>query len=163
MRYGPRRTSHEPETPLDTDAELGPIDYLLVEFPGDDVASELGPLIRELIDGGVVRLLDLVFIRKAADGTVTVTEIGDVEQEQSATLTALIDDVADLVGEDDIAAAAEAMEPGTAAGLLVWENTWAAPFANALRRAGGQIVSTGRIPLADVLAAMDASASADES
>ena len=136
--------------------QMGPIDYLVVAFPTDRMNGEAFPLLIDLVDRGIIRILDLVFIRKAEDGSVTT--LTQVDLERMKVLEAALFDGATsgLLGADDVADAAEAMDPGTAAGVLVYENSWAAPFASALRRAGGQLIGSGHIPVQAVVAALDA-------
>jgi Family of unknown function (DUF6325) len=136
--------------------QMGPIDYLVVAFPTDRMTGEAFPLLVDLVDRGIIRILDLAFLRKAKDGTVTT--LTQVDLERMKVLEAALFEGASsgLIGPDDIADAASAMDPGTAAGVLVYENVWAAPFASALRRAGGELVASGRIPVQAVVAALDA-------
>ena len=135
--------------------EMGPIDYLLVEWPGRQPQGELAPHLVELVDRGLIRVLDLVFISKDEDGTVTVLELADLGGE--VTELAVFEGAGSgLLGEEEVGEAGGVLEPGTAAALLVYENAWAAPFATALRRSGGQLVAGGRIPVQAVLAALDA-------
>ncbi len=138
----------------DLDA-LGPIDYLIIEWPGRQPTGEAAPLLLDLVDRGLIRIIDLTFVAKADDGSVAmlemselasvVPELGDLEGASSG-----------LLGDDDIEQAAKALEPGTSAGILVYENRWAAPFAAAVRRSGGQLVANGRISVQGLLAALDA-------
>ncbi len=114
--------------------ELGPVDHLVVEFPGSNFNGEILPELVDLAQRGIVRVLDLVVIRKEQDGSFTAFEFDDVQQGLLGELRELERELADLLSEDDIAAAAEAMEPGSTAGLLVYENRWAARFAGAVRR-----------------------------
>jgi hypothetical protein len=136
--------------------QMGPIDYLVVAFPTERMTGEAFPLLIDLVDRGVIRILDLEFIRKDEDGTVTT--LSQVDLERMQVLEAALFDGADsgLLRPDDLAEAAAALDPGTAAGVLVYENVWAAPFAAALRRSGGQLVASGHIPLQDLVAALDA-------
>lgn len=135
--------------------EIGPIDYLLVEWPGRQPQGELAPHLVELVDRGLIRILDLVFISKDEDGTVTALELADLGDE--VTELAVFEGAGSgLLGEEEVGEAGGVLEPGTAAALLVYENAWAAPFATALRRSGGQLVAGGRIPVQAVLAALDA-------
>ena len=134
---------------------MGPIDYLLVEWPGRQPTGEAMPHLIDLVDRGLIRILDLTFIARGEDGSVAALELADLGDE--------IEGFADfegassgLLGDDDVAEAGNALEPGTSAALLVFENRWAAPFAAAVRRSGGQLVASGRIPVQDVLAALDA-------
>jgi hypothetical protein len=136
--------------------QLGPIDYLVVAFPTDRMTGEAFPLLIDLVDRGVIRILDLVFLRKDDDGRVTT--LTQVDLERMAVLEAALFDGAasGLLGTDDVAEAATALEPGTAAAVLVYENVWATPFATALRRSGGQLVASGHIPVQALIAALDA-------
>jgi hypothetical protein len=140
-------------------SEMGPIDYLLVEWPGRQPNGEVAPHLVDLIDRGLVRILDLTFIVKAEDGSVAGLELADLGDDV-AGLAVFEGASSGLLSDDDINEAAGALEPGTSAALLVYENTWAAPFASAVRRSGGQLVASGRIPVQAVLAALDAAESA---
>ncbi|MDX6586841.1 MAG: hypothetical protein QOI31_1314 [Solirubrobacterales bacterium] len=135
--------------------EMGPIDYLIVEWPGRQPSGEAAPLLLDLVDRGLIRVLDLAFIFKDEDGTVAGLDIKDLG-EQSEELMLFEGASSGLLGDDDIREAGNALEPGTSAALLVYENTWAGPFASALRRSGGQLVANGRIPVQAVLAALEA-------
>jgi hypothetical protein len=141
---------------MDTDdIEMGPIDYLLVEWPGKQPEGEIAPYLVDLVDRGLIRILDLVFLAKGDDGTIAAMEIADVGGEV-AELAIFEGASSGLLDDEDIDEAGSALEPGTSAALLVYENTWAGPFAAAVRRSGGQLVASGRIPVTDVLAALDA-------
>ena len=140
--------------------ELGPVDYLIVQFPRTEMNGEGLPLLVDLVDRGVVRILDLVFIAKQADGSVGALDIADFDPEGRLGLAAFEGASSGLIGEDDIAEAASVLDPGTSAGILVYENTWAAPFVGALRRNGAEVVATGRIPMEDLVAALEPSGSA---
>jgi hypothetical protein len=144
---------------LDT---LGPIDFIVVAFPTERMTGEAFPLLVDLVDRGVIRILDLEFIRKDEDGTVTTLSQQDLERMK--VLEAALFDGADssLLGPEDLAEAAAALDPGTAAGVLVYENVWAAPFAAAVRRSGGQLVASGHIPVQDLVAALDALEAKDQ-
>jgi uncharacterized protein DUF6325 len=136
-------------------SEMGPIDYLLVEWPGRQPNGEVAPHLVDLVDRGLVRILDLTFIVKSEDGSVAGLELADLDGE--VTELAVFEGASSgLLSDDDINEAAGALEPGTSAALLVYENVWAAPFASAVRRSGGQLVASGRIPVQAVLAALDA-------
>ncbi len=135
--------------------EMGPIDYLLVEWPGRQPTGEAAPHLIDLVDRGLIRILDLAFIAKAEDGSVSLLEIADLGQEVAA-FAAFEGASSGLLSDEDTNEAAAALEPGTSAALLVYENSWAAPLATALRRSGGQLVASGRIPIQAVLAALDA-------
>lgn len=137
-------------------AEMGPIDYIVVEFPGNRMTGEGFPLLVDLVDRGVIRILDLMFVRKEEDGSVVGMEIADLTGDGALDLAVFEGASSGLLGEDDIEEAGSALEPGNSAGILVYENLWAAPFATALRRGGAQLVASGRIPVPAVLAALDA-------
>jgi hypothetical protein len=134
--------------------ELGPVDYLVVEFPGSNFTGEILPELNDLVDRGIVRVLDLVLIKKDDDGSFEAFEIADIEPGLLGGIRELERELADLLSEDDVASVADALEPGSTAGLLVYENRWAAPFASAVRRSGGQLVANGRIPVQGILAAL---------
>jgi hypothetical protein len=141
---------------MDTDdIEMGPIDYVLVEWPGKQPEGEIAPHLVDLVDRGLIRILDLVFLAKGEDGSVAAMEIADVGGEV-AELAIFEGASSGLLDDEDIDEAGTALEPGTSAALLVYENTWAGPFAAAVRRSGGQLVASGRIPITDLLAALDA-------
>jgi uncharacterized protein DUF6325 len=135
--------------------EMGPIDYLLVEWPGRLPDGEVAPYLIDLVDRGLIRILDLAFIAKDEDGNVTFLDIESVAGE---VVELAVFEGADsrLLDEEDRADAGAILAPGTAAALLVFENAWAGPFAAAVRRSGGQLVSSGRIPVQSILTALDA-------
>jgi uncharacterized protein DUF6325 len=135
--------------------EIGPIDYLLVEWPGRQPNGEVAPHLVDLVDRGLIRILDLAFIGKDEDGSVTALEISDLGGEV-AELAVFEGASSGLLGDEDLEEAGGVLEPGTSAALLVFENSWAAPFVSAVRRSGGELVASGRIPAEDVLAALDA-------
>ncbi|MER5919194.1 DUF6325 family protein [Streptomyces mirabilis] len=135
---------------------MGPIDYIVVEFPGNRMTGEGLPLLVDLVDRGVIRILDLMFVRKEEDGSVVGMEVADFTGDGALDLAVFEGVSSGLLGEDDIEEAGSALEPGNSAGILVYENLWAAPFATALRRGGAQLVASGRIPVPAVLAALDA-------
>jgi hypothetical protein len=138
--------------------EMGPIDYLVVEFPGNRMTGEGMPLLVDLVDRGIIRIFDLVFIRKELDGSVTGLEIADLDSDGKLDLMVFEGASSGLLGKDDIDDAAAVIEPGSSAGILVYENVWAGPFAAAVRRGGGQLVASGRIPVQALLAELDAAA-----
>jgi Family of unknown function (DUF6325) len=140
--------------------EMGPIDYLLIEWPDRQPTGEAAPILVDLVERGIIRVLDLAFIAKADDGSVAALEIADLGQEV-AELTVFEGASSGLLTEDDHAEAAAALEPGTSAALMVFENRWAAPLASTLRRSGAQLVATGRIPVQAVLAALEAAEEAE--
>ena len=135
--------------------EMGPVDYLLIEWPGRQPEGEVAPYVIDLVERGLIRLLDLAVIAKGEDGSVARLEIADVggEVEEFAAFEGAS---SGLLSDEDTTEAAAALEPGTSAALLVYENRWAAPFAAAVRRSGGQLVASGRIPIQAILAALDA-------
>jgi hypothetical protein len=136
--------------------EMGPIDYVVLEWKGDQpVTGEVMTLLLNLVDRGIIRILDLAFLVKAADGSVAAIDLADVEQ-NGGSLAEFQGVSSGLLGQEDLEEAANALEPGTVAGVLVWENRWAAPVAVAMRRSGGQLVATGRIPIQALLASLDA-------
>jgi uncharacterized protein DUF6325 len=137
------------------DIELGPVDYFVVEFPGNKMTGEGLPLLVDLVDRGIVRILDLEFIRKDTDGTVTGFEITDLDGDGQLDLAVFDGAFSGLLDQDDLASAAALIEPGSSAGIVVFENRWAAPFIGALRRGGAQLVASGRIPVEDLLQALD--------
>ncbi|MFE5140101.1 DUF6325 family protein [Streptomyces fagopyri] len=139
---------------------MGPIDYVVVEFPGSRMTGEGFPLLVDLVDRGLIRILDLMFVRKEDDGSVTGLEIADLTGDGALDLAVFEGVSSGLLDEGDIEEAGHALEPGNSAGILVYENLWAAPFAVALRRGGAQMVASGRIPMPAVLAALDATDSA---
>jgi hypothetical protein len=136
-------------------AEMGPVDYLVVEFPGSRMTGEGFPLLVDLVDRGLVRVLDLVFVRKEADGAVTALEIADLDGDGQLDLGVFEGASSGLLDRDDLADAGNVLEPGSSAGILIYENVWAAPFAAALRRGGGQLVAGGRIPVQTLLSAVE--------
>ena len=136
--------------------EMGPVDYLVVEFPEGEsnFNGEMAAALAALVDTGTIRLLDLLIIQKNADGSIEAMEIDDLEGVDE--LRALETEIAEILAEEDVAHLAAAMEPGSVAGVLVWENAWAAPFASAARRAGGQLIANGRIPIQAIAASIEA-------
>jgi hypothetical protein len=141
----------------DTDIdELGPIDYLVVEFPAG-AANFDGSMVAELaslVDRGIIAVLDLLVLHKDEDGTIEAFEIDDLEGVDE--LRALETEIAEILAAEDVENLAAAMEPGSTAGVVVWENVWAAPFGAAARKAGGQLVATGRIPIQAIVASLEA-------
>ncbi len=136
--------------------ETGPIDYLVVEFPGNRMTGEGFPLLVDLVERGIIRILDLVFVTRDTDGSVTAVEISDFDDNGTLDLAVFEGASSGLVGPEELAEAGSVIEPGSSAGILVYENVWAGPFAAALRRGGGQLVASGRIQVQAILAALDA-------
>jgi hypothetical protein len=135
---------------------MGPVDYLVVEFPGSRMTGEGLPMLLDLVDRGVIRVLDLVFVKKELDGTVRGMAVADFDSDGDLDLAVFEGAASGLIDDGDINEASAVLAPGNAAALLVYENTWAAPLAAALRRGGAQMVASGRIPMQDVVAALDA-------
>ena len=135
---------------------LGPVDYLVVEFPADkaNFSGEVADELTALVDRDLIRILDLVLIRKDFDGSVEAEELADVDKANVGELARLEGDLALLLAEEDVEAIGAQLEPGSIAGVLVWENSWAGPFGAAVRRAGGQMIANGRIPTQALLAAV---------
>jgi len=138
--------------------ELGPIDYLVVEFPAGkaDFSGAMAEQLEALVEAGTIRVLDLLIITKDAGGEVDAFEVHEFEDGDAGLLRELGAEYAELLSDEDVGYIAEALEPGTVAAALVWENTWAAPFAASIRHSGGQLVATGRIPMQAILAALEA-------
>jgi hypothetical protein len=140
-------------SPLD---ELGPVDYLVVEFPAgaSNFTGEMVSELRKLIDGGIIRVIDMLILIKEADGSVDAVELSDVDD--LGDLQQIETELAELLAAEDVEHLAAAMEPGSTAGVLIWENLWAAPFASAARRSGGQLIANGRIPIQAIIASIEA-------
>ena len=144
--------------------ECGPVDYLVVAFPAEkaDFSGEMASELTSLINSNTIRVLDLVMIAKGEDGSVEASELRDADDSQIGELRALERDLAILLAEEDVEEIGASLEPGSAAAVLVWENTWAAPFGAAVRRSGGQLVTSGRIPTQALIAAVEADREATE-
>jgi hypothetical protein len=136
--------------------DMGPVDYVLIEFPDGRPKGQAAPLLLDLVDRGIIRILDLMFIRKDADGNTTAVEIADVDGDGTPDFVVFEGASSGLLSDEDREQAGNVMENDTAALLLVVENRWAAPFAKAMREAGGQLVSFGRIPVQALLASLEA-------
>lgn len=157
VRLGPPRDAHDGEAQMAPQLEeMGPIDYLVVEFPENRLNGTAFPLLVDLVERGIIRVLDLRFITKDSDDRVQGVAIQDLDVDGDFDLTIFEGASSDLLGDDDLAEAGNALTPGSAAGILVYENSWAAPFATALREGGGQLIASGRIPVQAILAALDA-------
>ncbi len=142
----------------DADVELGPVDYVVVAFPAGqaDFSGEMASELRALMDSGTVRVLDLVLLTKDVDGSVEASELRDADDSEVGQLRAALADLAVLLAESDVEEIGSVLEPGSTAAVLVWENSWAAPFGSAVRRSGGQLVTSGRIPTQAIMAAIEA-------
>ncbi len=138
--------------------ELGPVDYLIVEFPvgAQNFTGEGAAELLRLHDAKIIRIMDLLILQKADDGTVMAQELGDLNE--LGELARLETELVQTLAEEDVDKLAAAMDPGSIAGVLVYENLWAAPFASAMRRAGGQLIANGRIPIQAIIAAVEADA-----
>ena len=143
--------------------QLGPVDYLVVEFPAgaSNFTGEMAKELLALVDAGTIRLIDVLILSKNEDGTVEPMELSDVGE--LGELEKVEAQLAELLAEDDVIHLAAAMEPGSTAGVLIWENLWAAPFAAAARHSGGQLIATGRIPIQAIIASIEADEAADAS
>ena len=150
-------TTHAPAAGVSELDEMGPVDYLVIEFPDEGLRGEGMPLLLDLVDRGIIRIIDLEFIRRDADGTLVRLAVEDLGGDP--TLSVFVGASSGLLAGDDLDEAAGVLQPGTTAAVLVYENLWAAPLARALRRTGGQLVASGRIPVQALLAALDAAES----
>jgi hypothetical protein len=141
------------QTSLD---QLGPVDYLVVEFPAGEsnFTGEMAKELVALVDAGTIRVIDVLVLTKDADGSIEAMELSDIED--LGPLEQVEAELAELLAEDDVVNLAAAMDPGSTAGVLIWENLWAAPFASAARRAGGQLIADGRIPIQAIIASIEA-------
>jgi hypothetical protein len=137
-------------------SELGPVDYVVVEFPAGatNFTGEMADELVALVDAGTIRVIDILILTKNEDGTVDAMELSEVDD--LGSLVAIEAELAELLAEDDVEHLAAAMDPGSVAGVLIWENLWAAPFASAARRSGGQLIADGRIPIQAIIAAIEA-------
>lgn len=135
--------------------ELGPVDWIVVEFEGSEFNGEIAPAPQDLVDRELIRVLDLLVLKNDADGSLEAFELSDLDETELGELRAYEAELALLLSEEDVAAVAAAVEPGSSAAVLAWENSWAAPFAMAVRRSGGQLVASGRIPVQALLAAIE--------
>jgi hypothetical protein len=137
---------------------IGPVDYLVVGFPADkaNFSGEMASELTALIDSNTIRVLDLVMIVKGDDGSIEASELRDADDSEVGELRALERDLAILLAGEDVAEIGASLEPGTAAAVLVWENSWVAPFGSAVRRSGGELLANGRIPTQAVIAAVEA-------
>ena len=141
---------------VDAVDELGPVDWIVVEFPGSRFNGQIVPALLDLVERDLVRVLDLLVLKKDADGSLEAFELSDLDEGEIGGFREYESELAMLLSEEDVTSLAAAIEPGSSAAVLVWENTWAAPFASAVRRSGGQLVASGRIPIQALLAAIEA-------
>jgi hypothetical protein len=147
------QASEEERASLD---QLGPVDYLVVEFPAaaSNFTGEMAKELLALVDSGTIRVIDILILTKNEDGSVDPMELSDIED--LGPLQAIEAELAELLAAEDVEHLAAAMEPGSTAGVLIWENLWAAPFASAARRSGGQLIANGRIPIQAIIASIEA-------
>jgi len=147
------QASEEERASLD---QLGPVDYLVVEFPAgaSNFTGEMAKELLALVDAGTIRVIDILILTKNEDGTVDAKELSEIEN--LGSLQKVEAQLAELLAADDVVNLAAAMEPGSTAGVLIWENLWAAPFASAVRRSGGQLIANGRIPIQAIIASIEA-------
>jgi hypothetical protein len=152
-------TEREEKAMTDTAiTELGPVDYLVVEFPAgaSNFTGEMASELLALVDAGTIRVIDVLILTKNSDGTVDAMELSDIPN--LGELQTIEAELAELLAADDVENLAAAMDPGSTAGVLIWENLWAAPFASAVRRSGGQLIANGRIPIQAIIASIEADA-----
>ena len=145
--------------PVDQNSDLdslGPVDYVVVEFPAgaSNFTGEMADELLKLVDSGIIRVIDVLILTKDEDGTIDAMELSDVPE--LGELRALEAQLAELLAAEDVEHLAAAMEPGSTAGVLIWENLWAAPFASAARHSGGQLIANGRIPIQAIIASIEA-------
>ena len=141
---------------VDAVDELGPVDWIVVEFPGSRFSGQIAPALLDLVERDLVRVLDLLVLKKDADGTLEAFELSDLDEGEIGELRTYESELAMLLSEEDVTSLGAGIEPGSSAAVLIWENIWAAPFASAVRRSGGQLVASGRIPIQALLAAVEA-------
>jgi Family of unknown function (DUF6325) len=158
MYWGGRWASREAKAEEDTsvEASLGPVQYIVVGFPGNKFKGEILPALGELVQSGTIRVMDLAFVQKAADGSILMMELEDLAEDEAAPFAAFEKQIGDLLSEEDLLLAARALEPDSSAAVLVWENLWARKFADALRDAGGVLAAFDRIPYEVIQAAIAA-------
>ena len=135
---------------------IGPVSYLIVEFPGSKMTGEGLPILVDLVDRGLIRILDLLFVKRDEDGTLTTAELTDLDGDGELDLMIFEGAASGLLDESDLADAATVVEPGSSAAILLFENRWATPFTQALRRGGAEVVAAGYVPLDALAASLDA-------
>ena len=142
--------------------ELGPVDYVVIEFPAgkSSFTGEMAKELLALVDAGTIRVIDILILAKSEDGSIDAIELSDVGE--LGELQALEAELAELLAEEDVVHLAAAMDPGSVAGVLVYENLWAAPFAAAARHSGGQLIANGRIPIQAIIASIEADEALEE-
>ena len=138
---------------------IGPVEYMIVAFPGNQFSGEIVPALKEQVDAGTIRIIDLAFVAKDANGDVVAMEVEDLKSEVGAAFSELISESGGLLNDEDIMAVAEVLEPNSSVGLLVWEDVWAAKIADAIAKAGGELWDLERVPRDVVEAAVEYAAS----
>jgi uncharacterized membrane protein len=141
-------------------ADIGPVEYMAVSFPGNKFRGEIAPALKELVDSGTVRIIDLAFVTKDAEGNVLAMEVEELDSDAGRAFAALQAEIGDLVNADDLQAVGEVLEPNSSAAVLVWEDVWAAKLAKAISDAGGVLLDLERVPREVVQAALKAGANA---
>jgi hypothetical protein len=141
---------------MSVDESLGPIQYIVLGFPGNNFKGEIIPALGDIVQAGIIRVMDLAFVKKDADGSVLIMELEELADDEAAPFGAFEKEIGDLLNEDDLLAAADALEPGSSAAVLIWENLWARKFADAVRGADGVLMAWDHIPYAAVQAVMAA-------
>ena len=136
--------------------EIGPVDYAIIGFPGNQFRGDIGPAISELVENGTIRVIDIAFAGKDADGEMVAMELTDLDPDVQAGLESVGIEVQGLLSDEDLKDIAESLDPDTSVAVLVWENVWAARFGSAVRRSGGELVASGRIPIQALAAAIEA-------
>ena len=144
---------------VDEEPLMGPVDYLVVEFPGSKMTGEGLPILLDLVDRGLIRVLDLRFVKKEADGSVSGIEVADLDGDGELDFAYFHGASSGILDADDLADAGSVLEAGSSAAILIYENLWAAPFAAALRRGGAELVASGRIPMDALVSAVEAAES----
>jgi hypothetical protein len=144
------------EVPAPQRGALGPVSYLIVEFPGNKMTGEAFPQLVDLVDRGLIRILDLEFVRRNTDGSIRMIELADIDHDGKFDLAIFEGSNSGLLEDADFADAAEAIEPGSSAAIMIFENHWALPFVQALRRGSAQVVAAGYIPQDELTEALDA-------
>jgi hypothetical protein len=140
----------------DTERPLGPISYLIVEFPGNKMTGEGFQALLDLVDRGLVRILDFRFVTRLGDGSIQALELSDIDLDGQFDLAVFAGVSSGILDQSDFDDAAKVIDSGSSAGILIFENTWATNFVQALRRANGQLVAAGYIPQDALLASLEA-------
>jgi hypothetical protein len=144
----------------DDDEPMGPISYLIVEFPGNQMTGEGFPILVDLVDRGLIRILDLLFVTRDADGSLSSVELRDLDRDGQIDVAIFEGASSGLLDESDLTDAASVIEPGSSAGILLFENRWARSFTQALRNGGAEVVAAGYVPLEAIAASLDAAEAA---